>query len=338
VKRSLPFTDLAFAAFLPFVAAALATSAVPRVAWADAATASKEETARLAFAEGLRLRDELHRGTDALAKFGDAYRLAPTPLTAYELGKTHMMLGRLIEAQRIFAAIGRMPPDPLQSAKGKAARDDAERLVADLDTRIPSIAVKLTGASPNDPPPRVSIDGKLVAASALATPQRVDPGEHRVVVAPARGNAQSQTVTILDGRVAVATFDLAGTGTAAPTKSGSLLPSQKTMAIIVGAAGLGGVGISLVLGASASSANSSAREQHCGDVVGGRTDTQCDFQGYLDMKNAGRTADLATALFIAGGVAVGVGAVLWITAPPAADAKRVALGVSPTSVLVRGGF
>ncbi len=95
--------------------------------------------------------------------------------------------------------------------------------------------------------------------------------------------------------------------------------------------------MSLVLGAVASGDNRSAREKHCGEVVGGANSNQCDFQGYLDMKNAGRTADLATALFIVGGVAVGVGTVLWITAPPAADAKRVALGVSPQGVLLRGG-
>lgn len=340
MTRSPTFTDFVLAAIVS--TSALSSVVLPRTAHAQAAqsaqpsTGTNEERARAAFAEGLRLRDELRRSTQSLSKFAEAYGLAPTPLTGYELGKTHMALGQLLEAQRVFAAIGAMPPDPLQSAKGKAAREDAKRLVAELDTKIPSILVKLQGA-PQDPPPLVSIDGKPIEASALAKPQRVNPGERTVKVA-AGGTETSKIVTILDGRVETVTFEFVGGAPTATAGSGSFLPSRKTIALIVGGAGVIGVGVSLALGAIASGKNSSAREKHCGEVVGGANANQCDFQGYLDMKNAGRTADLATALFIVGGVAVGVGAVLWVTAPPAADAKRVALGVSPQGVLLQGGF
>jgi len=75
-----------------------------------------EDSARIAFTEGLRLRDKEHDPRQALEKFKAAHDLAVTIRTAYELGKTYMMLGSLVEAERLFLEATRLPADSAQSA------------------------------------------------------------------------------------------------------------------------------------------------------------------------------------------------------------------------------
>ncbi len=311
-------------------AAAIGPTFAPSRALAQTASTSNEEAARSAFADGLRLRDEAKRPVEALPKFAEAYRLAATPITAYELGKTHMAVGNLLEAQSIFVSIGKMPPDPLQSARGKAARDDAKRLATELDSKIPSVAVKIEGVPPGEPMPSVTLDGKPLDPSSIGVLQRVNPGEHTFTLVRAKGGQRSHTVTTLEGKAELVTFDLGG--------GAKLSLDKKTVGLIVGGAGAVGIGLSLVLGASAAATNSSALDKHCGEAVGGRTANQCDFQGLTDIKSAGRRADMATVLFIVGGAALATGAVLWLTAPPAKGEKSVALGASLGGLHLQGGF
>jgi hypothetical protein len=306
----------------------------PRAALAQGATVAGEEGARAAFAEGLRLRDEMRRPTEAVPKFAEAYKLAKTPITAFEYAKTLMAIGNLVEAQRIFASINEMPPDPLQSARGKTARDEAKRLATELDSKIPSIAVKLQNVPVEHATPRVSIDDKPIELSAIGKPQKVNPGEHKVVVVSGDGQEHTKAVTILEGKTEPVTFDL---------KPGVKisLADRRTVAVIVGGAGAVGVGVSLLLGISANSLDSSARKVHCGAAVGGHSDTQCDYQGMQNMRTAGSRADLATVLFIVGGAALGAGAILWLTAPPPnkeGATHNIGFGIGPGGVVARGGF
>src|SRR5258705_12633643 len=78
------------------------------VAHADEPNAGDRETARIAFADGNKLRDEGNvRG--ALEKYKAAFALAPTPVTALEVGRAESDLGQLVEAREVLLRVESIP-------------------------------------------------------------------------------------------------------------------------------------------------------------------------------------------------------------------------------------
>jgi hypothetical protein len=301
--------------------------------------AVNEETARIAFTEGLRLRDVDHDARAALTRFNAAYELAVTPRTAYELGRTYLLLGDWLTAQHLFLEVGRMPPDPLQSPAGKAARDESRALERQLERRIPAIRFELVGASASRPP-EVAVDGVVVPPDALSFPWKVNPGTHTVTVRVdgAAERARSIVIVVAEGRTEPVEIDLAQLGTwsawsPAPPSRGT--GPSKAVAFVLGGAGvlLAGGGAALAL--SAKSTFDAARQNECGGAVGAPTDEQCSAQGLADRRVASARADLATALFGAGLAAVAAGAVVWLAAPSSSDVR---VGLAANGVLLRGGF
>jgi hypothetical protein len=151
------------------------------------------ETARAEFREGKAQRE---RGdvAGALVHFKAANALAGTPITALELARTHVLLGQLVEARELCLSVRGLRRRPTESEKGKAARDDAEKLAAELDPRIPSLTIRVEGT-----PRAVTLDGVPVPADTLAVARKVNPGEHEVVVRAAGGRAESVRVTLKEG-------------------------------------------------------------------------------------------------------------------------------------------
>ncbi len=70
-------------------------------AWAAEASLADKASARDLFNEGIALRDK-GDAKGALAKFQTAYSLWPSPSTGLELGRTHLVLGELLEARERF--------------------------------------------------------------------------------------------------------------------------------------------------------------------------------------------------------------------------------------------
>src|SRR5262245_27613937 len=97
-------------------------------------------TARNALREGLSLREKGDL-SGALGRFATAYDLVATPVTAFELGKTHMLLGHVLQAHELFKRVVRMPPSMEESQRSAVAREEANRLAADLEPRIPSLKI-----------------------------------------------------------------------------------------------------------------------------------------------------------------------------------------------------
>ncbi len=321
---------LTCAACLLSPGAALADKLKAPATEAPAPASANETNARAAFADGLRLRDQEHNPRAALESFKVAYRLATTTRTAYELGKTYFVLGQLVEAQKLFVEVDHMPPDPLQTPEGKAARDDAKQKLAELEMSIPTITIKTTGLAPGDAPPRFTLDGEELSAERASHPIKLNPGTH-TVTAKRGWHEKTHTVLLKQGFAEEVSFDF--------TPSDPAL-TRKAIALGVGAAGAlvllaGGV---YALGAISAKSESSS---HCGAAVGGANDNQCDASGVSSRQSAGSKADTATVLFLVGGAAVGAGVVLWVTAPKTKEATpqpSVSLGVAPTGLLLRGGF
>jgi hypothetical protein len=156
-------------------------------------TEADKDAARILFTEAKELRDA-GKLAPALERFARAHQLAATPITTVELARTHVMMGHLVEARRLYQSVDAIEKKPGESPKSVAARDEAKQLLTELEPRIPTIVVKIT---PADPIVAASIDGKAIEPSDLAKPIAVDPGKHVIVV---RAKKEATTnVTVAEG-------------------------------------------------------------------------------------------------------------------------------------------
>jgi hypothetical protein len=330
------FTRLALAAS---VALTVASAGAPAYAQRRSPT---EHAARIAFTTGLHLRDVEHKPEKALEKLLTAHKLAATPRTAYELGRTYMLLGDWLAAQRLFVEVGRMPPDPLQTPRGKAARKESKRLEGELEDRIPAIAFELTGSSTSRRP-GVAVDGVAVPPDALSLPWKVNPGTHTVTFKVAGGADQTKTLAVSEGTTERVTIDVGPARASTTTPRWTLSPtpeqpasgSNKAVALAFGGAGLALVGTGAALALSAKVMFDDAKQNDCGRAIGAASDQQCTAQGVNERRAAGSRSDIATMLFGVGIVAVGTGVALWIHPDSSRDVR---VGVAANGIVLAGGF
>ncbi len=158
-------------------------------------TAGDLATARTALREGLALREKGELAA-ALARLGSAYDLVPTPVTGFELGKTHMMLGHVLQAHELFKKVVRMPPSMEESTRSQTSREEAARLAKELEPRIPSLRLKLTlppGASAE-----VKVDDETISLTGPETLRAVEPGAHDVVAKAGDGPEEKKHVDVAE--------------------------------------------------------------------------------------------------------------------------------------------
>jgi hypothetical protein len=175
-------------------------------------TAGDLATARTALREGLVLREkgELQ---DALARLGSAYDLVPTPVTGFELGKTHMMMGHVLQAHELFKKVIRMPPSMEESSRSQMARDEAVRLAKELEPRIPTLRLKLT--LPHGASAVVKVDDEVIPMTGAETMRAVDPGPHEVTAKAGDGPEEKVHVDVAESE----TKDVALAPTWVPPKA-----------------------------------------------------------------------------------------------------------------------
>src|SRR5260370_21265901 len=223
-------------AFLLAAAVALAGVLSAEVAFGQSQPSSSAIAhARELFNQGLHQRDD-GDVKGALEKFKGAYTLAQTPLTALELGRTYMQLGKLVEARETFLSIARIPVWPEETARSRAARNQSAPLADDLRMRLANRTIRITGVPGSAV--GVTIDGAAVPTEALAVPRPVNPGAHEVIAKAAEGAATEERVDLKEGearevqlKVVVAPAPPASPGagvgfppTRAPSDSGGSAP------------------------------------------------------------------------------------------------------------------
>jgi hypothetical protein len=153
-------------------------------------------TARNALREGLSLREKGDLAT-ALVRLGSAYDLVPTPVTGFELGKTHMMLGHVLQAHELFKKVVRMPASLEESTRSQTSRDEAARLAKEIEPRIPSLRIKLTLPPGASAVVRVD-DDVITAAPGAETIRSVDPGPHDVFAKAGDGPEQKVHIEVAE--------------------------------------------------------------------------------------------------------------------------------------------
>ncbi|MBS2017009.1 MAG: hypothetical protein JST00_29245 [Deltaproteobacteria bacterium] len=321
-----------------FVASALFASIV--LARPIAAHAQNEGGAAAAeslFQEGRKLMDQRRYG-EACPKLAASHKLAPGVGTLLNLADCYEKDNKLASAwARFHEAIA------LAQRLGRKDREQTARERADrLEPRL----IRLTILA-KDRDVEVKLDGNVLDGAALGTPVPVDAGKHGIE-ARAKGKKPFTTTLEVSERTKTPSVEIPRLEdepepepkvvTPPPTEPGNKEPTEdsrsdgKTQRIIgITTAGLGLVGVAVgsIFGLKTSSTWEEAMT-HC-------TGLECDRTGVelaTDAKNSGTVSTIA---FIAGGVLVAGGLVLFFTAPSArAGATRV--GVGPGSIVVGGSF
>jgi hypothetical protein len=158
-------------------------------AWAQASAADRE-TARSMMQEGRDLRDK-NDLKGALARFKAADDIMHVPTTTLEVARTQASMGLLVEALDTIAALHKVPEKPDDPQPFKEARAKADELGTQLETKVPSLTITVSGAAEGDSP-AVSIDGTSLPTAVIGLPRKVDPGHHVVTAHAASGDAKSE--------------------------------------------------------------------------------------------------------------------------------------------------
>jgi hypothetical protein len=204
---------------------------------------------------------------------------------------------------------------------------------------IPTIVFKATDSVGNDLiAVKVTMDGELLAERLEGTALSVDPGAHSFVFETAGSAPLQETFSIGAGqkdRLETIKFDASlptGAGEVSDTEVRPGLGTQKILAIVAEGIGVVGLTVGSVFGAVALSKRDDAQNacpHLCADANG--------VSKWSDAKSAG---NVSTAAFVAGGLALAAGAVLWFTArnAPSTASPTAAVGIGPASLQVKGSW
>jgi hypothetical protein len=319
-----------------FLAALLFLS--PATAFADPPaqppTEEQVEAGRAAYREAR----ELHKQgklKEALDRALEAYRVASTPVTALEVASLFDETGRLVEARDVAREVAAMPVSPRESDKGREARQAASSLAAELDARIPKIAVAGRPAGVE-----VLLDEKPVPAGAATAWMGVDPGVHSIQVRAQDRTCGSISATLVERETR--TIDVEPIARMCPTETplpavvlSPQTPSQadtthtgRWVGLAIGAAGLVAVGAAGVIALNAKASYDSVSSQ-CNGVY-------CEGPA-VNVRNSARSqADVATVVMAGGAAGAAFGVVLFLLDPGSRhpEAGRPVVGIGPGTIQV----
>jgi len=198
------------------LALGLAASGAPRIALAQPSAVDVAQGREL-FNQGLDLRTKGDAAA-ALPKLKAAHALVHSPVTGLELGRTFVVLGKLVEARETFLSIARVPVQPEETARSKAARAESEQLAEQLRSRIPSLTLKISGVPVDSV--AVTVDSAAVPTEALDAPRMVDPGSHEIFARSTSGGTAQTRVDLKEGETRDVELKIVFTG-GAPQSSGT---------------------------------------------------------------------------------------------------------------------
>lgn len=265
------------------------------VALSSVALADDATTATKLFEEGKALR-EANKLDEACAKFEQSVQLDRQLGTVLNFADCREAQGRNVEAYRLWIEGVAIAAKNAQKNRETYARGKADALMAKLGRvtlKIVDGGAQLT----------IKLGGRELAKSEWTTQQIVEPGT--VVVSASAPDRAPREITAdvpagTEKTIDVPALDAIATTTPPPPpRRDTPAPKRSLTPWIVGGGGLALIGTSIALGLSAKSSYDAALEANDAE-----TDSQID--------SSQKRADIATALVIAGAVAVGVGVVLYV--------------------------
>lgn len=259
---------------------------------------------------------------------------------------------KLVEARtQLLVCAREVCPGPVRS--------DCTRWLAEVDDSLPTVVLGAKDREGNDlVQVRVSVDGKVVSQSIDGRALPIDPGAHRfrfeekgeppvtrqVVI---RQGQKNRAVDVTIGTAAEPAPALAVSQPArrGPTPTPASSPAhdqpraespspgstQRILALVAGGAGVVGAGVGTVFALESQSKWNDAKTA-CGTGCGPGS------RAYALNDQSRRAGTVAVVSFVAGGVLLATGAVLWLTAPSKDRTASVGAVLGPRSVGVVGTF
>ncbi len=208
--------------------------------------------------------------------------------------------------------------------------------VSETNAQIPTLIIAARDGSGADlSAVRVTMDGEVLTEKLDGGALSIDPGDHTFTFATAGQPPVTRKFLITQAqkdRRELITFGATPVPVAAPAPAPagrSALGGQRLAALVVGGAGVIGLGVGTAFGAVALSQKGDARTLCPGATCPSPA-------GVNEWSSATASGTVSTIALIAGGVAVAGAAVLWFTAPRAKEGPTAALGVGPRELLLRG--
>jgi len=286
--------------------------------WSQSAHADDGALAEALFREAQSLMAQ-SKYDDACPKFEESERLDPSTGTLLNLAVCHEKVGKLASAWNEFHA-----------AVAAARRDQradrvtfAEEHIADLEPRLSRLTIELPQAS-DAPGIEIRLDHTILGRPALGLAFPVDAGTHELAVRAPGKVSWTKRLTIVSGPSAQSVTiprlrDLAqqptpSASTEAPEPSATRDQgvergaAQRIVAYALGGAGVVGLGIGTGFGIDALVKFGQSNKQGCDE-------SDCDTQGATLRDAARKSGDISTVAFIAGGVLLASGIVVYFTAP-----------------------
>ncbi len=281
---------------------------------------------------------------EACPKFEESQRLDPALGTLLNLADCYEKAGKVATAWGAFLELAAKADAAGQKQRARIGRERAAALVPRL-SKIVVNAPRAADAS------RVQItrDGVFVGEGQWGTEIPTDPGAHTVAASAAGRQPWSASVVVAEGKTTVVTVpDLAPLPASAapparpepvaadhadlsppPSEPGHGLGAQRVLALVSAGLGVAGIGVGTAFGLVSMSQHSHASSlcpaQTCADSTGSAA-----------WHDAVVSGNVATIGFIAGGVGLVGGAVLWLSArrePSSAPSVQVGLGPGSMQVL-----
>jgi hypothetical protein len=320
------------------VAVGLSLASLASTFWASAAHAEDAGAqAQVLFDEGKRLMDAENYAA-ACPKLAESQRLDPGNGTLARLATCHEKLGKTATAWSEFAE--------LVTSAQRAGQNDRERFarqrIAVLEPRLSRLTIVVPADVATTTGLVVQRDAIAVGGAAWGVGIPVDPGDHtieasapgkqswstHVVIGTANDNKQIAVPALAAVPVpaaAVAAVEPAPAPPAAVARTdGRSRSTQKTWGLVVGAAGIVGLGVGSYFGVQALSGSSKAK-QTCPNAA-------CSAPGAVqqndDAKTDARISDVGFALGVG---ALVTGSLLYFLAPPSTG-----LRVAPAVGQIRG--
>lgn len=318
-------------------------SAFAGAALADELDAPKAAAARSVFDDAKRLM-EAGKYAEACPKFAESNRLDPGMGVKYRLAICYETTGRLASAWVLFTQVADEAAAAKMVDREKVARERADN----LRLKLPKMLVLVPADVASTRGLELKLDGEPLGPALYGTALPVDAGKHVIsVVAPGKrqwettaeaSEAATITVTIPslkeEPQVTVAPTATTTATTAPPAAWGG----RHTAGVVIAGLGLVGLGIGAALGVD-------TLGKHSDSNAACPTRTGCSAEA-IELENAAKTSATGSTIgFIAGGVALAGGAVLFLTAPwPFGSDKkseavvRVRASAQGATLIVEGAF
>jgi hypothetical protein len=312
------------------------------VAWAPAAQAAgpdQDKTAAAAeslFQEGRKLM-EAKRYADACPKFAASQKMSPAIGTLLNLADCYEKNNQIASAWGRFQEAIALAKQLDRTQREQTARERADK----LEPRLIKLTILSRAAGVE-----VKLDGAVVDPSVLGTAIPVDAGKHTLEATAKGKKPYSKEIEVSD-KEKTPTVEVPlledEPKTVEPEKKENITEpppeerkdgsTQRTVGIVIGAAGIVGLGVG---GFFALRARSKWKE----------ADPRCDANDFCDdigfdlAQQAQNAGNVATVAMIAGGVLLVGGAILFFTAPKPhkAGLASVRVGFGPGSLLLGGHF